>query len=301
MSAPAVSGLLLVDKPAGLTSHDVVARVRRLAGTRRVGHAGTLDPMATGLLVIGMEKATRLLGHLAGHDKDYTGTLVLGQSTSTDDAEGSVVASADVSGVTDQAIAAAAASLVGHIMQVPPAVSAIKVDGVRSYARARRGEHVDLPARPVHVASFDVLAVRRVPGVIEVDVAASVGAGTYIRGLARDVGAALGVGGHLSALRRTRIGGYRLAEGRALSELEALSQAGEFGAAVLPLADAVAAAFPRRDVDAETAVKVGHGGTLPAAGFGPGPVGIFGPDGDVLALMEEHGDTAAALCVFIGG
>lgn len=300
MSEAPASGLLLVDKPAGMTSHDVVARVRRLAGTRRVGHAGTLDPMATGLLVVGVEKATRLLGYLAGHDKDYTGTLVLGRSTSTDDAEGELVASADASRISDEAIAAAMRALVGDILQVPPAVSAIKVDGVRSYARVRRGEQVDLPARPVHVASFDVLAVRRSTAVIEVDVACSVSSGTYIRGLARDLGAALGAGGHLSALRRTRIGGYRLDAARTLDELEARARSGDFGSAVLPLAAAVAAAFPRRDVDAQTAVRVGHGAKLPAAGLGPGPVGIFGPAGDVLALMEECGDTATALCVFVG-
>ena len=303
MSAGGLSGLLLVDKPAGLTSHDVVARVRRLAGTRRVGHAGTLDPMATGLLVVGVEKATRLLGHLAGHDKDYTATVVIGASTSTDDADGSEIARADaaeISAISGEAIRAAAAALVGDIMQVPPSVSAIKVDGVRSYARARRGEQVDLPARPVLVSSFDVLAVRRAGDVVEVDVMASVSSGTYIRGLARDLGAALGVGGHLSALRRTRIGGYSLADARTLESLETLTQSGNFGSALLPLAEAVAAAFPRRDVDAQTALRVGHGAKLPSAGLGPGPVGIFGPDGAVLALMEERGELAAALCVFVG-
>ena len=303
MSAGGLSGLLLVDKPAGLTSHDVVARVRRLAGTRRVGHAGTLDPMATGLLVVGVEKATRLLGHLAGHDKDYTATVVIGASTSTDDADGTEIARADaaeISAISGEAIRAAAAALVGDIMQVPPSVSAIKVDGVRSYARARRGEQVDLPARPVLVSSFDVLAVRRAGDVVEVDVMASVSSGTYIRGLARDLGAALGVGGHLSALRRTRIGGYSLADARTLESLETLTQSGNFGSALLPLAEAVAAAFPRRDVDAQTALRVGHGAKLPSAGLGPGPVGIFGPDGAVLALMEERGELAAALCVFVG-
>ena len=300
MTGGPISGLLLVDKPAGFTSHDVVARVRRLARTRRVGHAGTLDPMATGLLVIGVEKATRLLGHLAGHDKDYTGTIVLGRSTSTDDAEGEFGALADVTGVTDEAVMAAAAALTGDILQVPPAVSAIKVDGVRSYARARRGEAVDLPARPVHVASLQVLAVRRDAEVLQVDVACTVSSGTYIRGLARDLGVALGVGGHLSALRRTRIGGYDIAASRTLEALEPLAAAGDFDSAVLPLAHAVAAAFPRHDVDAETAVRVGHGAKLPADGFGAGPVGVFGPDGDVLALMQVRGDVAAALCVFVG-
>lgn len=303
MSVEPVSGLLLIDKPTGLTSHDVVARVRRLAHTRRVGHAGTLDPMATGLLVIGLEKATRLLGHLAGHDKDYTGTMLIGRSTSTDDAEGESVATADagaIEAISDEAVRSAVHALIGDIQQVPPAVSAIKVDGVRSYARARRGEQVDLPARPVRVSAFDVLAIRRSPSALEVDVTCSVSSGTYIRALARDVGAAVGAGGHLSALRRTRIGSYHLGAARTLDQLESLAQAGAMASAVLPLATAVAAAFPRRDVDAETAVRVGHGAKLPAAGLGTGPIGIFGPDGQVLALMEERGDLAAALCVFIG-
>lgn len=300
MSNAAVSGLLLVDKPSGFTSHDVVARVRRLARTRRVGHAGTLDPMATGLLVVGIEKATRLLGHVSGHDKDYTGSIVFGVTTLTDDAEGDVVDTVDASGITDDAVAAAVAGFVGDILQVPPGVSAIKVDGVRSYTRARRGETVDLPARPVTVGAFDVTAVRRTGATVEVDVACTVSSGTYIRGLARDVGAALGVGGHLSALRRTRIGGYSLAGAHTLDDLQVRADAGDINSVVLPLADAVAAAFRRRDVDAETAIRVGHGAKLPALGLGPGPVGVFGPDGDVLALMEDRGDSAAALCVFVG-
>ncbi|MEO6712191.1 MAG: tRNA pseudouridine(55) synthase TruB [Mycobacteriales bacterium] len=300
MTDAAVSGLLLVDKPAGCTSHDVVSRIRRLARTRRVGHAGTLDPMATGLLVVGIEKATRLLGHLSGHDKDYTGSIVLGVTTSTDDADGEVVDFLDASGVTDEAITAAVASFVGDILQVPPGVSAIKVDGVRSYTRARRGETLELPARPVSVAAFEVTAIRRPGATIEVDVACTVSSGTYIRGLARDVGGALGVGGHLSALRRTRIGGYSLERAHTLDDLQARADAGDIGSVVFRLADAVAAAFHRRDVDAETAIRVGHGAKLPASGLGPGPVGVFGPDGDVLALMEDRGDSAAALCVFVG-
>jgi tRNA pseudouridine55 synthase len=296
MSGPApAGGLLLVDKPQGLTSHDVVARVRRLAGTRRVGHAGTLDPMATGLLILGIDKATRLLGHLAAHDKDYTGTVRLGVRTSTDDAEGEVVADAGAAGISDEAVRAAAAALVGDLMQIPPAVSAIKVGGVRSYTRARRGEEVELPARPVRVSAFDVVGIRREGRYADVDVFATVSSGTYIRGLARDLGEALGTGGHLSALRRTRIGAYDVTEARSLAEFE---ERGSVRDALQPLAVAVAAAFPRRDVDAQTAVRVVHGGRLPAEGIGPGPIGVFGPDGDVLALMEERGDVAAALCVF---
>ncbi len=296
MSGPApAGGLLLVDKPQGLTSHDVVARVRRLAGTRRVGHAGTLDPMATGLLIIGLDKATRLLGHLATHDKDYTGTVRLGARTSTDDAEGELIAEGDAGDIADTAIHGAAATFVGDLLQVPPAVSAIKVGGVRSYTRARRGEDIELAARPARVTAFDVLAVRREGRYVDVDIFASVSSGTYIRALARDLGETLGAGGHLTALRRTRIGSYDISAARPLAEFEAQ---GSVRDALQPLAAAVAAAFPRRDVDAPTAVLVAHGGRLPAEGIGPGPVGVFGPDGDVLALMEERGDVAAALCVF---
>ena len=295
---PSTGGLLLVNKPAGLTSHDVVARVRRLAGTRRVGHAGTLDPMATGLLVIGVEKATRLLGHLTLHDKDYLGTFRLGRTTSTDDAEGEPLTDGDASAVTDDALAAGLRELTGQISQVPPAVSAIKVDGVRAYTRARRGEDVQLAARPVTVHALDLLGVRRSGRLVDVDVAASVSSGTYIRSLARDLGAALGVGGHLTALRRTRVGGYRVEQAHDLDELAALSEAGALATASMPLADSVAAAFPRLDVDAETAVRVGHGGRLPAAGLGAGPVGVFGPDGEVLALVEDRDGRAVPLCVF---
>jgi tRNA pseudouridine55 synthase len=295
---PATGGLLLVDKPAGCTSHDVVARVRRLAGTRRVGHAGTLDPMATGLLVIGVEKATRLLGHLALHDKDYLGTVRLGLVTTTDDAEGEPLAEHDASRLDDAAITAAAAALVGDLDQVPPAVSAIKVAGVRAYARARRGEEVELAARRVTVRSLDVRDVRRTPPYVDVDVAASVSSGTYIRSLARDLGTALGVGGHLTALRRTRVGGYGLEQARGLDELSALADAGRLDEALLRLADAVAQAFPRRDVDDDEARRLRHGGRLTAAGLGSGPVGVFAPDGSVLALVEERGAAAVPLCVF---
>lgn len=298
---PPTGGLLLVDKPAGMTSHDVVARVRRLAGTRRVGHAGTLDPMATGLLVIGVEKATRLLGHLTLHGKDYLGTIRLGSVTTTDDAEGEVVDLVDASGVADDAVRVAAAQLVGEIEQVPPAVSAIKVGGVRSYARARRGEDVSLAARVVTVHTLDVLAVRRAGPYVDVDIAAAVSSGTYIRALARDLGAALGVGGHLTSLRRTRVGGYGLDQAHRLDELAALADSGELTSALLPLADAVTQAFPRRDVDEDEARRVRHGGRLPAAGLGSGPVGVFGPDGSVLALVAERGAAAVPLCVFADG
>jgi tRNA pseudouridine55 synthase len=291
-------GLLVVDKPAGWTSHDVVARVRRLAGTRRVGHAGTLDPMATGVLVLGLERATRLLGHLTLTEKAYDATIRLGQATVTDDAEGEITSTADparVTGVTDDDLRREVAALTGDIAQVPSRVSAIKVDGKRSYARARAGEEFELAARPVTVSTFDVHAVRRedglLGGVIDLDVTVVCSSGTYIRALARDLGAALGVGGHLTALRRTRVGPYQLDVARTLEQLESSLD-------LLPLGDAVAAAFPRRDVDAEGERVVRHGGPLPAVGLGPGPVGVFGPDGDLLALVEEKAGRAKPVAVF---
>lgn len=290
------SGIVVVDKPAGWTSHDVVARVRRLAGTRRVGHAGTLDPMATGVLVLGVERATRLLTFLVGADKSYTATVRLGAATVTDDAEGDVVSRADASGVTDDALAAAVARLTGPIEQVPSAVSAIKVDGRRSYARVRAGEDVELPPRAVTVHRFAVVATRAltVDGVpqVDVDVEVDCSSGTYVRALARDLGRDLGVGGHLTALRRTRVGGYGLETARTLDELE-----GSFS--VLPLAEAARAAFPVRELDAEEARRLARGQRLTVAG-GPGdgvPVAAFAPDGTLVAVVQDVGPTTRPLVV----
>jgi len=283
----APDGLVVVDKPAGWTSHDVVARLRRLAETRKVGHAGTLDPMATGVLLVGIGRATRLLGHLALTDKAYDATIRLGITTTTDDAEGEVVATMDPADVRDDDVRAAAAALTGDIAQVPSSVSAIKVGGVRSYARVRAGQQVELAARPVRVSVFDV--IRRDGADIDARVVCS--SGTYVRALARDLGAALGVGGHLTALRRTRVGPYRIDAARSLEQLaEHLD--------VVPLADAVTAAFPRRDVTAEEARDVSYGRRLPAAGLGPGAIGIFGPGGEVLSLAEERDGVAVPLVVF---
>jgi tRNA pseudouridine55 synthase len=288
------SGLLVVDKPAGPTSHDVVARVRRLAGTRRVGHAGTLDPAATGVLVIGVGKATKLLGHLALADKDYLATVRLGASTVTDDAQGEDLGGASTAGLTEAAVRAGVAALTGDLLQVPSAVSAVKVDGVRSYARVRSGEHVELAARPVRVDAFEVLALRRPgPDVLDVDVAVTCSTGTYVRALARDLGAALAVGGHLVSLRRTRVGGFGLSAARTLDEL-----ADHFE--LVPLALAVQAQFPRLDVDSAAAELVGHGRGLPLDGLGlaAGPVGVFGPEGEVMALMAERDGLLRPLVVF---
>lgn len=292
-SGPVASGLVVVDKPAGLTSHDVVARVRRLAGTRRVGHAGTLDPMATGVLVVGVGRATRLLGHLALTAKAYTATVRLGASTVTDDAEGEIVAETDASHVSDAAVDAELAALTGEIHQVPSAVSAVKIDGVRSYHRVRAGENVELPARTVVVSRFDATTIRRDGPYVDLDVVVECSSGTYVRALARDVGAALGVGGHLTVLRRTRVGPYGLDLARTLDELEQHWE-------LVSLEDAAAAAFPRLDVDADTATVVAHGGPLPRTELGPGPVAVFGPDGTLLSLVEDHGPRARHLAVFVG-
>jgi tRNA pseudouridine55 synthase len=291
------AGLVIVDKPAGWTSHDVVGKLRRLAGTRRVGHAGTLDPMATGVLVIGIEKATRLLGHLALTEKAYDATIRLGQSTNTDDAEGEIVATASAADVAEDALRAAIGGLTGQIRQVPPQVSAIKVAGKRAYKRVRAGEDVELSARSVTVHAFAVRDIRRHGDLVDVDASVTCSSGTYIRALARDLGTAVGAGGHLIALRRTRVGPYDLAMARTIEQLTAERQSAELG--VLPLADAVAAAFPRRDVSADEARKVSHGARLAAIGLGPGPVGVFGPDGSLIALVEEHGPVAKSLAVFV--
>jgi tRNA pseudouridine55 synthase len=293
VTGPAPDGLVVVDKPAGLTSHDVVARVRRLAGTRKVGHAGTLDPMATGVLVVGMGRATRLLGYLALDDKGYAATVRLGAATVTDDAEGETIGGADASEVTDRALAAETAALTGAIRQVPSAVSAVKVGGVRSYARVRSGEQVELKARVVTVRRFAVVAVRRAAPYVDVDVEVECSSGTYIRALARDLGAALGVGGHLTALRRTRVGPYDLTAARTLDELAADLDP-------ISLEQVAAAAFPRLDVDVDTARQVAHGTPLPRTGLGPGPVAVFGPDGTLLSLVEDRGPRAKHLAVFVG-
>jgi tRNA pseudouridine55 synthase len=284
-------GLVVVDKPSGMTSHDVVARVRRLAGTRRVGHAGTLDPMATGVLVLGINRATRLLGHLTLTEKGYDATIRLGATTVTDDAEGGVVATADASSVTDEQLASGVAALTGDLQQVPSAVSAVKIDGKRAYKRVREGEDVVLPPRPVNVRVFDVLATRRDGSLVDVDVHVECSSGTYVRALARDLGSALGVGGHLTALRRTRVGPYALDAARSLHDLAE-------DLVVLPIAAAAREAFPARDVDAAEAVVVSHGGPLPATGT-EGPVAVFGPDGTFLALLEDRGTITKALAVFV--
>jgi tRNA pseudouridine55 synthase len=282
-------GLVIVDKPAGWTSHDVVGKLRRLAGTRRVGHAGTLDPAATGVLVCGLGRATRLLGHLAHTDKTYAATIRLGTRTTTDDAEGEILAEAPVA-VDDADLGAALASLTGDIEQVPSSVSAIKVDGRRAYARVRAGEDVTLSPRPVRVSR---LALRERRG-NDLDVEVDCSSGTYIRALARDLGDRLGCGGHLATLRRTRVGSFGLS---AAVPLEQLIEAGSLTGSVLSLADAVAGSFPRRDLDAEQARELSFGRGIPESGR-DGPVGAFAPDGSVVALLEDREGRARSLVVF---
>ncbi len=306
--ASGTGGLVIVDKPGGWTSHDVVARIRRLAGTRRVGHAGTLDPMATGVLVVGVEKATRLLGYLALTTKRYEATIRLGQATSTDDAEGETIAQHPADGLDPGRIQAAAAALTGEISQVPPAVSAIKVGGQRAYRLAREGSPAKLAARTVTVSSLAIRAVRPVGSLLDLEVEVECSSGTYIRSIARDLGAALGVGGHLTALRRIRVGPYQLATASTLDQLAASWR-------LIPLADAAAAAFARLDLTADQTRLVAHGRRLPAAVLagpaadsqaesgrgaeGAPPVAAFGPDGTLIALLAKDGDAARSLAVFV--
>lgn len=298
-------GLVIVDKPAGLTSHAVVARIRRFAGTRRVGHAGTLDPMATGVLVIGVEKATRLLGHLALTRKEYVATIRLGQTTVTDDAEGEITESAGAAGVDTAAVLAGIAKLTGDILQMPSKVSAIKVDGVRSYTRVREGEEFELASRPVTISSFVLHADRTATAddgtaVLDLDVTVECTSGTYIRALARDLGADLGTGGHLTALRRTRVGPYDLSAARTVDELEATYQAdGAEAFEVMPIGEAAAAAFPRWDVDADQARLLVNGVRLKTGGMAPGTHAAFDPDGRFLALVEDRNGETKILAVLV--
>jgi tRNA pseudouridine55 synthase len=280
------SGLVVVDKPRGISSHDVVSHVRRLAGTRKVGHAGTLDPMATGVLVLGVDRATRLLGHLAMTDKRYDATILLGVTTTTDDAEGEVVGTGATDALTEDAVRSGLAALVGEIDQVPSSVSAVKVGGRRAYARVRAGERVDLPARRVVVHELTVTSL----ALPTLDIGVHCSSGTYVRSLARDLGAALGVGGHLTALRRTAVGPFQLTQARTLEEL-----AHSFS--VVPIAEAARESFPALDLgDAQAAdVRVGRRLDVRLSGT----TALFAPGGEFLALYEPGDGAAKALAVFV--
>lgn len=275
--------------------------MRRIAGTRKVGHAGTLDPMATGVLVLGINKATRLLTYIVGTSKTYTATIRLGESTITDDAEGEVTATASAAAVTEDAVRAGIAELTGEIQQVPSSVSAIKVNGERAYARVRSGEEVKLAARPVTIHRFELHELRRANDgeALDLDVTVECSSGTYIRALSRDLGGALGVGGHLTALRRTQVGPYTLDQARTLEELaEELN--------VLEMSQAARALMPNRDLTAEETTELSFGRRISAgaAAGTPGaatpeqPAAAFAPDGSLVALLADAGSYAKPVLVF---
>ena len=283
------SGVVIVDKPSAVTSHQVVGRLRRLLGTRKIGHAGTLDPMATGVLILGVNRATRMLGHLALHDKRYLATVRLGESSNTDDADGEVVAVADASALTTDEVDRALDPQRGDILQVPTTVSAIKVDGRRAYVLARAGEQVELKARPVTVSRLDVLGARSSGAVCEVDLDVECSSGTYVRAIARDLGAALGVGGHLTALRRTRIGRYSLDDAVVL---------GDEPPALMSMADAARLSFPVVELTDDQARDVGFGRPLELS-VPSNPTGLIAPSGELLALYRptEAGSRPVAVLV----
>jgi tRNA pseudouridine55 synthase len=283
-------GIVVVDKPAGMTSHDVVGRCRRLFGTRKVGHAGTLDPMATGVLVVGIERATKILGLLTATDKSYAATIRLGQSTSTEDAEGEVLHTIPAGDVTDGAIDEAVALLRGDIEQVPSSVSAIKVDGQRAYKLAREGKAVELAARPVRIDRFEVLGTRRHDSIVDVDVEVDCSSGTYIRALARDVGDTLGVGGHLTALRRTRVGRFGLGEAHTLEDLADTPQLSH------SLDAACLLVFPHRELSAEEAESASHGRALQPGGI-EGVYAAVAPGGAVVALLADESSRTKSVVV----
>ena len=299
------SGILLVDKPHGITSHDVVSRMRRLAGTRKIGHAGTLDPMATGLLILGVNHATRLLHYLVGLDKEYLATIRLGWDTTTDDAEGEPLAAASaplVAGATQDAVLAGMLRQTGVIEQVPSAVSAVKVAGKRAYQRVRDGESVELAARTVTVSTFELLALRPGDGFVDADVRVECSSGTYVRALARDLGADLGTGGHLTALRRTRIGAFHVDEASVLEGYDVAQS-------IMSPADAARRALPVASVTADQAVDLGHGKRIDAAavdlggdgGLEPGAdaaIAAVAPDDRLVAIVERRGATLKVVTGF---
>jgi tRNA pseudouridine55 synthase len=284
------AGVVIVDKPAGMTSHDVVGRCRRIFGTRRVGHAGTLDPMATGVLVIGVDRATKILGLLTGASKSYAATIRLGQTTSTEDAEGELLQEVSAEHLAEAAIASAIAGLRGDIMQVPSTVSAVKVGGQRAYRLAREGQAVELAARPVRIDRFEVLALRRHGQLIDLDVVVDCSSGTYVRALARDLGDALAVGGHLTALRRTRVGRFGLEQARSLDELAERPQLS------FTLDEACLQLFPSRDLTAGEADAAANGRALMPAGI-DGVYAAQDADGRIIALLRDDGPKTKSVVV----
>ncbi len=318
---PPGGGLLLVDKPSGCTSHDVVGRLRHVLRSRRIGHAGTLDPMATGLLVLAVDRSTKLLGHLALTDKTYLATIRLGERTDTDDADGHLVQSVPAGDLSDAEITGGIKAMTGPLMQVPSAVSAIKVQGRRAYDLARAGERFELAARSVTIARFDVVGpIRRTGDAVDVDVEVECTTGTYVRALARDLGASLEVGAHLTRLRRTRVGPFDVTgavdvfgqpqplsdspgqnagaepDGRRSVPRPAVTTefADATAARILPAADAVRAAFPARTLDDALAMDLQHGRTVPAVGL-QGTYGVFDAAGELVALVSESAGVARSV------
>lgn len=284
------SGLVVVDKPAGLTSHDVVGKLRRFFSTKRVGHAGTLDPMATGVLILGIERGTRFLAHLVTATKAYDATIRLGAATTTDDAEGEVLSTTSAADIDDAAVAAGVAALTGDIMQRPASVSAIKIDGKRAHQLVREGETVELPARPVTVSEFTVLRSRREGDFLDLEVQVRCSSGTYIRSLARDLGEDLGVGGHLTALRRTEVGPFELADAQTLEQLADNPRLS------LTLDEALTRSFPVLDVTAEEGAALAMGKWLEPRGL-KGVHAAVTPEGKAVALIKEKGKRLATVFV----
>ena len=298
MSAP--HGILLVDKAADRTSHDVVARVRWLLGTKKVGHAGTLDPMATGLLVLGIGQGTRLLTHLVGLDKTYRATIRLGRATTTDDREGEMLGEAvDATGLADARLEQALGALRGEIAQVPSTVSAIKIDGKRAYARARAGEDVQLAARPVRIGRFELTARRETDGHLDLDAVVDCSSGTYVRALARDLGASLGVGGHLTALRRTAVGPFDVTDG---VRVPARGEGDDVDLPLLGLGEVATRVLPVLPVEESEAAALGTGQRIRSASAlrepahpHPGhageeaPVAALDPEGRLVAVLGREG------------
>ena len=284
-------GFLVVDKAPGMTSHDVVAIGRRALNTRKVGHAGTLDPMATGVLVLGFNNGTRLLQYITDGDKSYTATIVLGASTTTDDHEGEIISTADATGVSDEEIKRILGAMVGEIMQRPTNVSAIKVDGKRAYDRARSGEEFELPARKVTISQLDILDIRRKDATTLVDIAVTCSAGTYIRAIARDLGADLKVGGHLNVLRRTRVAGFTLDQAVDIAQLKG----GNF--TTLGLADVARATFTVRELELEEVNELSFGRPL-CANLTEELTAALSPDNRLIALLKNNGDKAKPVAVF---
>lgn len=301
MSDPlANSGLVVVDKPQGMTSHDVVGKLRRIFGTRKVGHAGTLDPMATGVLVVGIERGTKFLAHMVASTKAYDATIRLGAATDTDDAEGTVISCTSAAAVNDEDLDAEIAALTGEILQKPAKVSAIKINGKRAHQLVREGKDVEIPARPVTVMSFVVNDRRRVSELdpetgeafefYDLDVSVACSSGTYIRSLARDLGEALGVGGHLTALRRTEVGPFTLADARTLEDLT------ENPMMSLSLDEALIRSYPRLNVTDAEAKALAMGKWLEPRGLKDVHVAVS-HQGEAVALVKEKGKRLSTVFV----